>query len=1218
MFEYKGLSEFVEFNNEFRNAINIDLNLNHKGKLLSYIPTKSSVDILKRYMKAIQGNIMHASMLIGPYGKGKSHLLLVLLGILTLDRNNEAEKKIFDTLYERIYKVDNEAAELMLNIWQHKSGRFLPVIVNCQSDVNQAFLLALSKSLKLYGLTELTPKTDYEYAVEIVENWKENYKDTYEEYHRMLKSKKITLTTMKAELLQYNKKYLDIFRLIYPELTSGSVFNPLAEADVTRLYMSVADKIREEYGFRGIYIVFDEFSKFIEGQDRIASGLNMKLVQDVCEMAGDSKDPEIYITLVAHKPIKEYGNRLSVETINSFTGIEGRLDAEIQFITSAKNNYELISNAILKNDSDIEKVPSSIYDMFFTDKARSVYHRIPAFESEFTYADFEKIVVRGCYPLTPVSAYMLLNVSEKVAQNERTLFTFISNEEVNSMSDFVSKSVAKNNVVSSKWFITPDLIYDYFSNLFKDESDEIKAIYQKSVSAIEIACTKYNEADLAVKIIKTIALFMIVDRMHEMPWDEETVRIALNMHYSEVVKEHYNVIMSNLLGAELDILEKDSNGLYKFKTVEGKELQETIGIRWASVANDDTIDACLANVYNTKYVFPKKYNYEYGMTRYFRYKFIEINKFLALKNDDKLFEDGLFCDGKVICIFKFDENNYSQQIADKLYELSSHRIIAMYSNNPLECKEEINKLQVANDIKEDISFIDKNRHLVTELSDLIDNLENKILIELNERYGRFSNYETSYFYNGNVIKADDKSITQCTDELCYAMYNETPVINNEFVNKYNVSTGATKSARKNIITRLLQKEDLKDYLKGTSQDATIFRSLFVQNGLYNNKPEKRIKIIIDIIQDYFEKCAGEKISFDELIKILISEPYGIRLGLIPIYVAYVIGTKDSDVIVYYGDKEIPLTTEVIINMCDSPEEYSFYISRSDIVNERYIKELCELFKVKIDSTHAESRISLILSNMQKWYRSLPQVTLSAKKDKVYYSDSGIAKAVPKLGNILQRYEINPYEAVFSQIPSALEAGNDYTMCIKRLKNIKQLMSQYYTYIVNKTIDVTRDVFSNQDDSLYHIVVEWYDEQSEVIKGTISDQAVSEFMHTISRIKQAAHILSESEVVDKLAKAVTGVFIDYWNADTLDNYETSLRSMIENIQNNKDAAEYKDNKLVYMSRSGTPFYYENSTDESTVMFRDVLEGTINDFDGLSKNDIISVLLDAVERVLNDEE
>ena len=73
------LSEIVGFNNEFKNAINLYLNLNKKDKIKSYIPTKSSVDILKRYLYAVEQNKFQSTLLIGPYGKGKSHLLLVLL-----------------------------------------------------------------------------------------------------------------------------------------------------------------------------------------------------------------------------------------------------------------------------------------------------------------------------------------------------------------------------------------------------------------------------------------------------------------------------------------------------------------------------------------------------------------------------------------------------------------------------------------------------------------------------------------------------------------------------------------------------------------------------------------------------------------------------------------------------------------------------------------------------------------------------------------------------------------------------------------------------------------------------------------------------------------------------------------------------------------------------------------------------------------------------------
>lgn len=103
---------------------------------------------------------------------------------------------------------------------------------------------------------------------------------------------------------------MEIFKSIYPKVTAGSDFNPLAVSDVLPLYKSVSERIVEDFGYSGIYIVFDEFSKFIESQDGTSSGSNMRLLQDICELATDSHNAKVFFTMVAHKSIKEYGKYL--------------------------------------------------------------------------------------------------------------------------------------------------------------------------------------------------------------------------------------------------------------------------------------------------------------------------------------------------------------------------------------------------------------------------------------------------------------------------------------------------------------------------------------------------------------------------------------------------------------------------------------------------------------------------------------------------------------------------------------------------------------------------------------------------------------------------------------------------------------------------------------------------------------------------------------------
>ena len=313
------LKDIVQFNSNFKTAINLYLSLNKPEKILGYIPTKSSVVFMGEYAKAVLENKEQATLLVGPYGKGKSHLLLVLLAALSMERSAD-NAQVIKQLIEKVNAVD-EVGESVANqikaLWNKK--RFLPVLItDATGDLNQAFLYGLNDALKRDGLEELVPDTYYSIALSRIEDWEKNYFETYAAFEREITANGMSMSGLKADLKMFSKNALTLFRSVYPKVTAGSEFNPMAVSDVLPLYKSTSEKLVEEYGYSGIYIVFDEFSKFIESQSGVAAGLNMKLLQDVCELATDSSNSQIFFTMVAHKSIKEYGKYLSQDIINSF------------------------------------------------------------------------------------------------------------------------------------------------------------------------------------------------------------------------------------------------------------------------------------------------------------------------------------------------------------------------------------------------------------------------------------------------------------------------------------------------------------------------------------------------------------------------------------------------------------------------------------------------------------------------------------------------------------------------------------------------------------------------------------------------------------------------------------------------------------------------------------------------------------------------------------
>lgn len=114
---------------------------------------------------------------------------------------------------------------------------------------------------------------------------------------------------------------------------------------------------------------------------------------------------------------------------------------------------------------------------------------------------YKNKIVYGCFPLAPMSAYALLHVSEIVGQNERTLFTFLSQNK-----EYTLKSFAETERNSFE-FITVDYIYNYFEELFKKEifNNRVYNSWSKTYAAIKKATSEDQ-----IKILKAIAIINII------------------------------------------------------------------------------------------------------------------------------------------------------------------------------------------------------------------------------------------------------------------------------------------------------------------------------------------------------------------------------------------------------------------------------------------------------------------------------------------------------------------------------------------------------------------------------------------------------------------------------------------------------------------------------------------------------------------------------------
>lgn len=77
------MSQMISVASGFQYSVNIGYDLNSDEKLKNFIPTKSALKLLEEVLLSTSDSSTERSrILIGAYGKGKSHIVLMILSVL--------------------------------------------------------------------------------------------------------------------------------------------------------------------------------------------------------------------------------------------------------------------------------------------------------------------------------------------------------------------------------------------------------------------------------------------------------------------------------------------------------------------------------------------------------------------------------------------------------------------------------------------------------------------------------------------------------------------------------------------------------------------------------------------------------------------------------------------------------------------------------------------------------------------------------------------------------------------------------------------------------------------------------------------------------------------------------------------------------------------------------------------------------------------------------
>ena len=630
----------------FQTSVNIAFDLNNVEKISGFIPTMSSLEIFEDVLLSTAPNSTERSrILIGAYGRGKSHIVLVLLSLLF-----RKDKAAFSALLKKI-KENNPKLYDYANEYLSSNRKFLPIVVSgSSSSLTQSFLFALQQALDDENLGDLMPETHFIASVKTIENWQNDYPDTYNKFVDALD---VPIEQFILSLKEYNVEAYEKFVKLYPSLTSGSSFNPFLGFDVVELYEKVVDKLCVA-GYEGIYIVYDEFSKYLESSIGNATISDIKLLQDFAEKCVRSGEKQMHLMLICHKDIANYiDNNLPKEKVDGWRGVSGRFKH-----TTLHNNfaqmYEIIS-AVIKKEPKFWNEFVLKYKAKFEDlKERYVANGL---------IDGKDIVgvnsaIYGCYPLHPISTFILPRLSEKIAQNERTLFTFLSSQEKHTLSTFLDSD--KNGFP----LLTPDYLYDYFEPLFRKEvyTSEIHKIYKLTSNILQ----KLDDDSIHSRIVKTISLIYMVEQYEKLPPIYDIIVDAFRESVDNT--KEISLALEDLINKDCIVYLKRSNNYLKLKESNGVDIPGEIEKKIESSRAFLRVKDILNNSYFDSFMYPTRYNDEHEITRYFDFLFIDSKEFWST-DDWELKISDTKADGVIYAVIPENEEDIDK-IAAKITSIS--------------------------------------------------------------------------------------------------------------------------------------------------------------------------------------------------------------------------------------------------------------------------------------------------------------------------------------------------------------------------------------------------------------------------------------------------------------------------------------------------------------------------------------------------------------------
>ncbi|MGB3138778.1 MAG: hypothetical protein WBB18_18355, partial [Nodosilinea sp.] len=728
-----------------------------------------------------------------------------------------------------------------------------------------------------------------------------------------------------------------------------------------------------------IILVIDELGKSLEHATQNQGTADLYLLQQLAELSR-KKGTRLYIFGLLHQSFADYGQRLAAVEKNEWAKIQGRFE-DIPFTESSQQMLRLMGQAINRSQAETLTFPvrqlTKDWCSVLSEKAN--------------LTELSPKLLEATYPLHPLAAMVLPELCIRYAQNDRSLFTFLTSAEPHAFQSFLESAEIEEIPIPDvdgpgvKALPTLKLhhLYDYFVESLGAGMGSRPGLQRWLEIQTLVADAQHRGAD-TVALLKTIGLLNLVTSTGLFRATRPLVKLALVDQPDPAALEHWEGQI-NVVTHQQGIVTY-RRAVDELRLWEGSDFDVEGAI--AQYIAKDTLPLAdlLTETYPLKPMVAQRHSYRTGTLRYFERHYLGHNSDLtglACTQAD--------CDGVVAYwLSETAPSSVPAQTVD-----GKPLVVIAAANLPLlaiRAQEYRALCQIysrESALQSDKVALREVRHRRLQLKQLLDDT-------LTQAFN-FGTHHNACWVEGKPHKIGSVTdFNALLSVVCDRTYPQTPILWNELINRRTLTSQGAKARRLLLEAMLEQPEVERLGLEGYGPEVAMYYSVLQQTGIHRQEqgewsfypppssprpPSPRtgeggatpsgsplpqgeglgVRAILGqsklgpIWAAMAEFCLGATDtpqSIGDLYQRLNAPPYGMKSGTIPVLLAAVLLHYSDEVSVYKEGTFIPvLGPEHFELLVKDPARFSVKHIEVTGVRSQVFRELEEVLRGGVGKPH---------------------------------------------------------------------------------------------------------------------------------------------------------------------------------------------------------------------------------------------------------------------------